>query len=82
MGGWRRNAAPVSEIAVLDRVGGGDAFVSGMEYAFLNGLAPQAAVDFGAAHGALAMTTPRDNAMTCLAEVKALAEGRGAAAIR
>ncbi len=80
--GGRRYAAPVSEIPVLDRVGGGDGFVSGMAYAFLNDLGPQAAVDYGTAHGALAMTTPGDNAMTSLDEVKALAAGRGAAAIR
>lgn len=80
--GGKRFATPVREIAVLDRVGGGDGFVSGMAHAFLNGLGPQAAVDYGAAHGALAMTTPGDNAMTSLTEVIALAEGRGAAAIR
>ena len=80
--GGERYVAPVREIAVLDRVGGGDGFVSGMAWAFLRDLGPQVAVDFGAAHGALAMTTPGDNAMTSLAEVKALADGRGAAAIR
>lgn len=80
--GGRRYASPVREIAVLDRIGGGDGFVSGMIYAFLNGLGPQAAVDYGTAHGALAMTTPGDNAVTSLAEVEALAGGRGAAAIR
>ena len=78
----KRYAASVREIAVLDRVGGGDGFVSGMAYALLKDLGAQTAVDFGAAHGALAMTTPGDNAMTTLAEVKALAGGRGAAAIR
>jgi len=78
----QRFATPVREISVLDRVGGGDGFVSGMAWAFMNGLGPQIAVDYGAAHGALAMTTPGDNAMTSLAEVAALAGGRGAAAIR
>jgi 2-dehydro-3-deoxygluconokinase len=80
--GGERFAVPVREIAILDRVGGGDGFVSGMAWALLNGLGPQAAVDHGAAHGALAMTTPGDNAMTSLDEVRALAGGRGAAAIR
>ena len=46
------------------------------------GLGPQAAVDYGTAHGALAMTTPGDNAMTSLAEVRALVEGGSAAAVR
>jgi 2-dehydro-3-deoxygluconokinase len=80
--GGDRYATPVRDIAVLDRVGGGDGFVSGMAYGFLQGLGPQTAVDFGAAHGALAMTTPGDNAMTTLAEVSALAGGGTAAAIR
>lgn len=78
----RRYEAPAREIAVLDRVGGGDGFVSGLAWAFLTGLGPQAAVDYGTAHGALAMTTPGDNAMTSLAEVRALVEGGSAAAVR
>ena len=78
----RRHETPAREIAVLDRVGGGDGFVSGLAWAFLTGLGPQAAVDYGTAHGALAMTTPGDNAMTSLAEVRALVEGKGAAAVR
>ena len=77
-----RHETPVTEVAVLDRVGGGDGFVSGLAYAFMSGLGAQAAVDYGVAHGALAMTTPGDNAMTSLAEVKGLVEGRGAAAVR
>lgn len=80
--GGERYATPVSEVAILDRVGGGDGFVSGLAWAFMEGLGPQAAVDYGTAHGAIAMTTPGDNAMTSLAEVKALVEGRGAAAVR
>jgi 2-dehydro-3-deoxygluconokinase len=81
-GGGRRHEAPVREIALLDRVGGGDGFVSGLAWAFLTGLGPQAAVEYGTAHGALAMTTPGDNAMTSLAEVRSLMEGGGAAAVR
>ena len=78
----RRYETPAREIAVLDRVGGGDGFVAGLAHAFLCGLGPQAAVDQGTAHGALAMTTPGDNASTTLAEVRAVVEGQGAAAIR
>ena len=58
-------------LEIFDRVGGGDAFVSGMAYAFLEGLGPQAAVDYGAAHAALAMTTPGDSSMMNAAEVAA-----------
>ncbi len=78
----RRHESPVREIAVLDRVGGGDGFVSGLAWACLNGLGAQAAVDYGTAHGALAMTTPGDNAVSSLAEVAALVAGGGAAAVR
>jgi len=78
----RRYEAPVREIAVLDRVGGGDGFVAGLAWAFLSGQGPQKAVDYGSAHGVIAMTTPGDNAVTSLAEVQALIQGKGAAAVR
>ena len=78
----QRFDTPVREVAVLDRVGGGDGFVSGLAWAFMQGLGPQAAVDHGTAHGAVAMTTPGDNAMTSLDEVRAIVNGRGAAAVR
>jgi 2-dehydro-3-deoxygluconokinase len=67
---------------VFDRVGGGDAFASGVAYAFLAGKGPEAAVHYGAAHGALAMTTPGDASMSDLREVEALIGGQGAAVIR
>ncbi len=60
---------------IYDRVGGGDGFASGMIHAFLAGLGPQAAVDYGAAHGALVMTTPGDGSMADVAEVEALVRG-------
>ncbi|NBB51095.1 sugar kinase [Rhizobium sp. CRIBSB] len=75
--------APVRpDLDILDRVGGGDAFVSGLAFALLEGLGLQAAVDYGAAHGALAMTTPGDSSMVDRAEVEALVAGTGARAIR
>ncbi len=70
------------EVDLLDRVGGGDAFVAGVVHALLSGKGEQAAVDLGAAHGALAMSTPGDNACASLAEVEAVARGQGAAARR
>jgi len=60
---------------VLDRVGGGDAFAAGVIHGLLEGAGPQAAVDLGAAHGALAVTTPGDNANVSAAEVGALIRG-------
>lgn len=69
-------------LEIYDRVGGGDGFASGVAYAFLEGKGPQAAVDYGAAHGALAMTTPGDTSMVKAAEVEALIKGKGARVIR
>ena len=66
------------DLEIMDRVGGGDSFASGLIYGFLSGADPQTAVDYGAAHGALAMTTPGDTSMASLAEVKKLAGGGGA----
>lgn len=56
-------------LEIYDRVGGGDSFASGLIYGFLSGKDPQWAVECGAAHGALAMTTPGDTTMATLAEV-------------
>jgi 2-dehydro-3-deoxygluconokinase len=68
--------APVREnLEILDRVGGGDSFASGLIYGFLTGRGPQWAVECGAAHGALAMTTPGDTTMATLAEVERVMKG-------
>ena len=64
-------------LEILDRVGGGDSFASGLIYGLLTGDL-QAAVEYGAAHGALAMTTPGDTSMASLAEVEKLMRGGGA----
>jgi 2-dehydro-3-deoxygluconokinase len=62
----------------MDRVGGGDSFASGLLYGLLEIGDLQGAVDYGAAHGALAMTTPGDTSMATLAEVRRLVDGAGA----
>jgi 2-dehydro-3-deoxygluconokinase len=62
--------APVrANLEIYDRVGGGDSFASGLIYGFLSGKEPQWSVECGAAHGALAMTTPGDTTMATLTEV-------------
>ena len=66
------------DLWILDRVGGGDSFASGLIYGLLQFNDPQKAVDYGAAHGALAMTTPGDNSMASLKEVEALVAGGSA----
>ncbi|MFW5856274.1 MAG: PfkB family carbohydrate kinase [Planctomycetota bacterium] len=65
-------------LEIYDRVGGGDSFASGLIYGILNGLDPQACIEYGAAHGALAMTTPGDTTMASLAEVENLVGGGSA----
>ena len=64
-------------LEILDRVGGGDSFASGLIYGFLTGQDPQWAVECGAAHGALAMTTPGDTSMVTLPEVIRVMQGVG-----
>jgi 2-dehydro-3-deoxygluconokinase len=73
--GRLHRAATRENLEIFDRVGGGDSFASGLIYGFLAGRDPQWAVECGAAHGALAMTTPGDTTMASLAEVERLMEG-------
>jgi len=65
-------------LEILDRVGGGDSFASGLIYGYLAGEDPQWAVECGAAHGALAMTTPGDTSMVTVEEVIRAMQGVGA----
>jgi 2-dehydro-3-deoxygluconokinase len=58
------------ELEILDRVGGGDSFASGLQFGFLEFNDAQKAVDYGAAHGALASTTPGDTSMATRKEVE------------
>jgi len=62
--------------------GGGDSFASGLIYGFLAGKTPQESVEYGAAHGALAMSTPGDTSMVTVKEVEAIIKGKGARVIR
>jgi 2-dehydro-3-deoxygluconokinase len=66
------------DLEIHDRVGGGDSFASGLIYGLLAGQEPQWAVECGAAHGALAMTTPGDTTMATLKEVTQVMRGVGA----
>jgi 2-dehydro-3-deoxygluconokinase len=69
-------------LEIMDRVGGGDSFASGLVYGFLEWNDPHQAVEYGAAHGALAMTTPGDTTMATLSEVTKVVEGGGARVVR
>ncbi len=70
------------DLEILDRVGGGDAFASGLVYGLLAGKDPQYALNCGVAHGALAMSTPGDSSMATLPEVEALMAGSNAGTLR
>ena len=69
---------PQRPLEILDRVGGGDSFASGVLYGFLAGKDAQWSIRCGVAHGALAMTTPGDTSMATLSEVEALMRGGSA----
>ncbi|HEY1808527.1 MAG TPA: sugar kinase [Acidobacteriaceae bacterium] len=69
---------PQREVEILDRVGGGDSFASGLIYGILAGKPIEWAVRCGVAHGALAMTTPGDTSMATLAEVERVMKGGSA----
>lgn len=77
-GGEVHGAAARRDVEILDRVGGGDSFASGLIYGLLSGCPPEVALEYGAAHGALAMTTPGDTSMATLPEVEALMKGTAA----
>ncbi len=76
------SATPREDVEIFDRIGGGDSFASGLIYGFLTGRGPQWAVECGAAHGALAMTTPGDTSMATLAEVERVMKGASARVAR
>ena len=77
-GGKFYEASNRENLEILDRVGGGDSFASGLIYGLMQFNDPQKAVAYGAAHGALAMTTPGDTSMASLKEVEALVNGGSA----
>lgn len=77
-GGSFYEAKHRENLEIFDRVGGGDSFASGLIYGFLSGKGPQWAVECGAAHGALAMTTPGDTTMATLKEVLQAMQAKGA----
>ncbi len=69
---------PQREVDILDRVGGGDSFASGLIYGILAGKDMEWATRCGVAHGALAMTTPGDTSMATFAEVERVMKGGSA----
>lgn len=80
--GQFHQALEMKDLCIYDRVGGGDSFASGLAYGFLAFNDAQKAVNYGCAHGALAMTTPGDTSMASKAEVEKLAAGGSARVVR
>ena len=81
--GWSKDTGVISathreNIEIMDRVGGGDSFASGLIYGLLSGHDLKTSLEYGAAHGALAQTTPGDTSMASLAEVLKLVQGGSA----
>jgi 2-dehydro-3-deoxygluconokinase len=70
------------DLEIFDRVGGGDSFAAGVIYGLMQGEGLKAALNYGVAHGALAMTTPGDSSMASLAEVKKAMLQDGALTVR
>ena len=68
----------LDKLEVLDRIGGGDSFASGLIYGLMTGADIETALQYGVAHGALAMTTPGDTSMASKREVEALMRGGNA----
>ena len=63
------------DVAIVDRIGGGDAFAAGLIYGLVTGRAPEAALRFAVAAGALKQTIPGDFTRVTVAEVDKLASG-------
>lgn len=74
-GGQFHDATLREDLEIYDRVGGGDSFASGLIYGLMEGKTAQEAVNYGAAHGALAMTTPGDTTTASLKEVEKVIKG-------
>ncbi len=77
-GGQFYDANLRENLEIYDRVGGGDSFASGLIYGLMEGKSPAEAVNYGAAHGALAMTTPGDTTTASLSEVEKVMKGGAA----
>ena len=76
--GGKTYTAPIADLDVHDRVGGGDGFAAGFIYGLLSGESPEEAVKLGWAHGALLTTFPGDTTMATIADVRAFAKGGSA----
>lgn len=75
-------AQELKNLAILDRVGGGDGFASGVLAGLLEGCDMNWSVNAGVAHGALVMTMTGDNSYATRADVERIMSGAHAGAQR
>jgi 2-dehydro-3-deoxygluconokinase len=75
--GGERFAGPVREIAILDRVGGGDAFASGVLFGVWSGWSNDEALAFGLAAAGLKHSVPGDFNLFDQAQVRAAMTAEG-----
>ena len=63
------------DVHLVDRVGGGDSFSSGLIYGFITGMTDREALEFGVAASCLKQTIPGDYNLVSVDEVKQIASG-------
>jgi 2-dehydro-3-deoxygluconokinase len=74
----KKHVSPTCQLDVLDRIGGGDGFASGVIYGLVAGRSPEESLRLGWAHGALLTTYHGDVTMATKSEVEAFAKGGSA----
>lgn len=70
------------QVRIIDRVGSGDSFASGLIYGLATGMPMNEAAEFGVAASALKHTIPGDLNHATLAEVKDLMKGDGSGRVQ
>jgi 2-dehydro-3-deoxygluconokinase len=74
--------SPETDVEIVDRVGTGDAFSTGLVYSLVNEYEPQQAIDFATACFALKHTIEGDVSLMSLAEVEQYLKNRNSFSIR
>jgi 2-dehydro-3-deoxygluconokinase len=70
------------EVRIVDRVGSGDSFASGLIYGLVTGMSMKDAAEFGVAASALKHTIPGDLNHATLSDVKELMKGDGSGRVQ
>ena len=62
---------------IIDRVGGGDAFSSGLIFALMENMPPQEAIDFAVASSVVKHSIHGDTNITSIEQIKSVMNGTG-----